>query len=202
MQKSGGCVQRCGYVKTSPPSDPGRSPIREPALLKIASMASKRKQLMERKRGQDSFWGLPRGRTVLCNSRLAALRVAQPSSPNAQLRRMQFRNPCNPASACGSFTHRSHGCGSAGSRGATSQHGASPAAPKPNATATAPHAPPTAPAPDSARRTAAPSADARRTGVEKGTGPICRNGPEGAAHKLDLSPFFHRTDVEGRTRAP
>jgi hypothetical protein len=26
-------------------------------------------------------------------------------------------------------------------------------------------------------------------GVKKGTGPICRNGPEGAAHKLDLSPF-------------
>jgi hypothetical protein len=26
-------------------------------------------------------------------------------------------------------------------------------------------------------------------GAEKGTGPICRNGPEGAAHKLDLSPF-------------
>jgi hypothetical protein len=26
-------------------------------------------------------------------------------------------------------------------------------------------------------------------GPEKGTGPICRNGPEGAAHKLDLSPF-------------
>ncbi len=25
--------------------------------------------------------------------------------------------------------------------------------------------------------------------AEKGTGPICRNGPEGAAHKLDLSPF-------------
>ncbi len=24
---------------------------------------------------------------------------------------------------------------------------------------------------------------------EKGTGPICRNGPKGAAHKLDLSPF-------------
>jgi hypothetical protein len=24
---------------------------------------------------------------------------------------------------------------------------------------------------------------------EKGTGPICRNGPEGAAHQLDLSPF-------------
>ena len=24
---------------------------------------------------------------------------------------------------------------------------------------------------------------------EKGTGPICRNGPEGASHKLDLSPF-------------
>jgi formate dehydrogenase major subunit len=27
------------------------------------------------------------------------------------------------------------------------------------------------------------------TRPEKGTGPICRNGPEGAAHKLDLSPF-------------
>ena len=26
---------------------------------------------------------------------------------------------------------------------------------------------------------------------EKGTGPICRNGPEGALHKLDLSPFLH-----------
>jgi hypothetical protein len=25
--------------------------------------------------------------------------------------------------------------------------------------------------------------------AEKGTGPICRNGPEGAPHKLDLSPF-------------
>ena len=25
--------------------------------------------------------------------------------------------------------------------------------------------------------------------VEKGTGPICRNGPQGASHKLDLSPF-------------
>ena len=24
---------------------------------------------------------------------------------------------------------------------------------------------------------------------EKGTGPICRNGPKGAVHKLDLSPF-------------
>ena len=24
---------------------------------------------------------------------------------------------------------------------------------------------------------------------KKGTGPICRNGPEGASHKLDLSPF-------------
>jgi hypothetical protein len=27
--------------------------------------------------------------------------------------------------------------------------------------------------------------------AEKGTGPICRNGPEGASHKLDLSPFPH-----------
>jgi hypothetical protein len=26
-------------------------------------------------------------------------------------------------------------------------------------------------------------------GREKGTGPICRNGPQGASHKLDLSPF-------------
>jgi len=29
--------------------------------------------------------------------------------------------------------------------------------------------------------------------VKKGTGPICRNGPEGASHKLDLSPFSTRT---------
>jgi len=29
----------------------------------------------------------------------------------------------------------------------------------------------------------------RLPGAEKGTGPICRNGPKGAAHKLDLSPF-------------
>jgi 5-methylcytosine-specific restriction endonuclease McrA len=28
---------------------------------------------------------------------------------------------------------------------------------------------------------------------KKGTGPICRNGPEGAAHKLDLSPFCELT---------
>lgn len=27
MQKSGGCVQRCGCVKSSPPSDPGRYPV-------------------------------------------------------------------------------------------------------------------------------------------------------------------------------
>ena len=27
---------------------------------------------------------------------------------------------------------------------------------------------------------------------KKGTGPICRNGPEGASHKLDLSPFSFR----------
>jgi NAD(P)H-hydrate epimerase len=27
---------------------------------------------------------------------------------------------------------------------------------------------------------------------EKGTGPICRHGPEGASHKLDLSPFPER----------
>ena len=26
-------------------------------------------------------------------------------------------------------------------------------------------------------------------GAEKGSGPICRNGPKGAAHKLDLTPF-------------
>ena len=82
----------------------------------------------EAERGQDSFLGLPRGRTVLCNSRRAALLVAQPSSPNGQLRRRQFRNTCNSASVCGSFTQRSHGRGSAGSRGVTSQHGAAPAA--------------------------------------------------------------------------
>jgi outer membrane protein assembly factor BamB len=31
--------------------------------------------------------------------------------------------------------------------------------------------------------------DNGQLGPEKGTGPICRNGPEGASHKLDLSPF-------------
>jgi hypothetical protein len=25
---------------------------------------------------------------------------------------------------------------------------------------------------------------------KKGSGPICRNGPQGASHKLDLTPFF------------
>ena len=35
--------------------------------------------------------------------------------------------------------------------------------------------------------------------AEKGTGPICRNGPKGAAHKLDLSPF--PTKGNGRVRA-
>ncbi len=35
------------------------------------------------------------------------------------------------------------------------------------------------------------AADKRdRQGGEKGTGPICRNGPKGASHKLDLSPFL------------
>ncbi len=29
----------------------------------------------------------------------------------------------------------------------------------------------------------------RRPAAKKGTGPICRNGPPGASHKLDLSPF-------------
>jgi len=29
-------------------------------------------------------------------------------------------------------------------------------------------------------------------GSKTGTGPICRNGPEGASHKLDLSPFSAR----------
>ena len=32
-------------------------------------------------------------------------------------------------------------------------------------------------------------------GGEKGTGPICRNGPSGAAHKLDLSPFLPTVEV-------
>jgi len=31
---------------------------------------------------------------------------------------------------------------------------------------------------------------------EKGTGPICRNGPQGAAHKLDLSPFPRYGEIE------
>jgi hypothetical protein len=31
--------------------------------------------------------------------------------------------------------------------------------------------------------------------AKKGTGPICRNGPDGAAHKLDLSPFSPSSPV-------
>jgi len=43
---------------------------------------------------------------------------------------------------------------------------------------------------------AAPSA-------KKGTGPICRNGPEGASHKLDLSPFLRLTwDIYNLGPAP
>ena len=34
--------------------------------------------------------------------------------------------------------------------------------------------------------------------AEKGTGPICRNGPKGASHKLDLSPF-PRSRASGST---
>ncbi len=34
---------------------------------------------------------------------------------------------------------------------------------------------------------------------EKGTGPICRNGPRGAAHKLDLSPFPRVAAIGPRT---
>jgi hypothetical protein len=29
-----------------------------------------------------------------------------------------------------------------------------------------------------------------RGGRKKGSGPICRNGPKDASHKLDLTPFF------------
>jgi hypothetical protein len=36
---------------------------------------------------------------------------------------------------------------------------------------------------------AAPVRPFRQMGGKKGTGPICRNGPTGASHKLDLSPF-------------
>jgi len=44
-------------------------------------------------------------------------------------------------------------------------------------------------------------------GGEKGTGPICRNGPEGAAHKLDLSPFSpprtaRHPQLKGEVRLP
>ncbi len=37
-----------------------------------------------------------------------------------------------------------------------------------------------------------------RPARRKGTGPICRNGPKGAAHKLDLSPF--PADLAGQLR--
>ena len=49
-----------------------------------------------------------------------------------------------------------------------------------------------------------PSVGARPpfSGSEKGTGPICRNGPKGASHKLDLSPFSPRKmhEVESLVR--
>jgi hypothetical protein len=35
--------------------------------------------------------------------------------------------------------------------------------------------------------------------TQTGTGPICRNGPEGAAHKLDLSPFSWAACVTGES---
>ncbi len=34
--------------------------------------------------------------------------------------------------------------------------------------------------------------------AKKGTGPICRNGPEGASHKLDLSPFWPADSEHGQ----
>ena len=36
----------------------------------------------------------------------------------------------------------------------------------------------------------------RSPASEKGTGPICRNGPTGAPHKLDLSPFRRHVTME------
>jgi len=34
------------------------------------------------------------------------------------------------------------------------------------------------------------------SGKKKGTGPICRNGPKGASHKLDLSPFCEDLTID------
>ena len=42
----------------------------------------------------------------------------------------------------------------------------------------------------------APTDDEMYPEGKKGTGPICRNGPEGASQKLDLSPFSLSTSVE------
>jgi len=42
---------------------------------------------------------------------------------------------------------------------------------------------------DTATTMTGDSAWQSKPAAEKGTGPICRNGPEGASHKLDLSPF-------------
>ncbi len=42
--------------------------------------------------------------------------------------------------------------------------------------------------------------DTAGLGPKKGTGPICRNGPEGASHKLDLSPFSSH-EIEQAARA-
>ena len=36
--------------------------------------------------------------------------------------------------------------------------------------------------------------------MKKGTGPICRNGPKGASHKLDLSPFSGKLDLSPFSR--
>ena len=41
-----------------------------------------------------------------------------------------------------------------------------------------------------------PAVDALDRESKKGTGPICRNGPEGSANKLDLSPFYGPTYFE------
>jgi hypothetical protein len=42
---------------------------------------------------------------------------------------------------------------------------------------------------DGQQAIARPYLDGPPTVAEKGTGPICQNGPKGATHKLDLSPF-------------
>ena len=75
----------------------------------------------ETKRGQDSFFGRPRGRRVRSKPRRIALLRAQMSEPNGEPRRMHVRMAFTSASDCGSLTHVRHCRGNRGSAGTVNQ---------------------------------------------------------------------------------